>query len=183
PLAGARQPAQRAATLTRRHALSRAPGPQRRGRSAKGGSRRGRGAKAGWSRSRSYQRPKGLRVLDLRGTAGYPTPNPSADTMPHHLWRSHMSVLKRRALIGPLAVLLLLAACQTAGESPGASPGAEWSGASPSEGAAGSPVANVPDDQLTVAGHLTACIDIPYPPQEFFDEQGNPTGPDPDITP
>ena len=31
-----------------------------------------------------------------------------------------MSVLKRRALIGPLAVLLLLAACQTAGESPGA---------------------------------------------------------------
>ena len=93
-----------------------------------------------------------------------------------------MSVLKRRALIGPLAVLLLLAACQTAGESPGASTGAESSGASPSEGAAGSPVANVPDDQLTVAGHLTACIDIPYPPQEFFDEQGNPTGADPDIT-
>ena len=91
-----------------------------------------------------------------------------------------MSVLTRRALIGPVAALLLLAACQPAGESPGASTGTESSG--PSQGAAGSPVAEVPAEQLTVAGHLTACIDIPYPPQEFFDDEGNPTGADPDLT-
>lgn len=92
-----------------------------------------------------------------------------------------MSVMKRKALIGPIAVLLLLAACQTAGESPGASTGAESSGASPSEAAVSSPVATVPDDQLALAGILTTCIDIPYPPQEFFDENGDPTGADPDI--
>jgi polar amino acid transport system substrate-binding protein len=43
------------------------------------------------------------------------------------------------------------------------------------------PVAVVPSDQLVLAGHLVACIDIPYPPQEFFDDQGNPTGADPDL--
>jgi polar amino acid transport system substrate-binding protein len=40
----------------------------------------------------------------------------------------------------------------------------------------------VPTDQLAFEGILTTCIDIPYPPQEFFDEQGNPTGADPDLT-
>jgi polar amino acid transport system substrate-binding protein len=42
-------------------------------------------------------------------------------------------------------------------------------------------VATVPADQLVVAGHLTVCSDIPYPPQEFFDEAGNPTGSDIEI--
>jgi polar amino acid transport system substrate-binding protein len=92
-----------------------------------------------------------------------------------------MSVFTRRALIGPVAALLLLAACQTVAESPGASSGAESPGASPSEAAVSSPVATVPTDQLAFEGILTTCIDIPYPPQEFFDEQGNPTGADPDI--
>ncbi|MGA3030608.1 MAG: ABC transporter substrate-binding protein [Candidatus Limnocylindrales bacterium] len=42
-------------------------------------------------------------------------------------------------------------------------------------------VGTVPPDQLVVAGHLTVCSDIPYPPQEFFDANGNPTGSDIDI--
>jgi polar amino acid transport system substrate-binding protein len=40
---------------------------------------------------------------------------------------------------------------------------------------------SVPADQLVVAGRLTICSDIPYPPQEFFDAEGNPTGSDIDI--
>jgi len=39
----------------------------------------------------------------------------------------------------------------------------------------------VPTDQLILAGNLFICSDIPYPPQEFFDAQGNPTGSDIDI--
>ncbi|MGD0018083.1 MAG: ABC transporter substrate-binding protein [Candidatus Limnocylindrales bacterium] len=42
-------------------------------------------------------------------------------------------------------------------------------------------VGSVPAAQLVVAGHLTICSDIPYPPQEFFDANGNPTGSDIDI--
>ena len=42
-------------------------------------------------------------------------------------------------------------------------------------------VGTVPADQLVVAGHLTVCSDIPYPPQEFFDKDGNPTGSDIDL--
>jgi polar amino acid transport system substrate-binding protein len=53
--------------------------------------------------------------------------------------------------------------------------------ASASASAAGSPVATVPDDQLLFPGKLVVCIDIPYPPQEFFDDAGNPTGSDVDI--
>lgn len=87
-----------------------------------------------------------------------------------------MPVFARKATIGLVAALLLLAACQNASNSPSAS-----SGANPSEAAVSSPVATVPTDQLAFAGILTTCIDIPYPPQEFFDEQGNPTGADPDI--
>jgi polar amino acid transport system substrate-binding protein len=42
-------------------------------------------------------------------------------------------------------------------------------------------VGSVAADQLVVAGHLTICSDIPYPPQEFFDKDGNPTGSDIEI--
>ena len=87
-----------------------------------------------------------------------------------------MPVFARKATIGLIAALLLLAACQNASNSPGAS-----SGAGASEAAVSTPVATVPTNQLAFAGILTTCIDIPYPPQEFFDEQGNPTGADPDI--
>jgi polar amino acid transport system substrate-binding protein len=43
------------------------------------------------------------------------------------------------------------------------------------------PVAQVPSDALTQKGKLTVCTDFPYPPQEFFDDKGNPAGTDIDI--
>ena len=52
--------------------------------------------------------------------------------------------------------------------------------ASPSP-AAPSPVATVPAAELVDPGKLTICSDIPYPPQEFFDANGDPTGSDIDL--
>ncbi len=43
------------------------------------------------------------------------------------------------------------------------------------------PVAIVPAGALAQKGKLLICTDFPYPPQEFFDEQGNPQGTDIDI--
>jgi polar amino acid transport system substrate-binding protein len=51
----------------------------------------------------------------------------------------------------------------------------------PSGTPGGSPIGQVPADQLILPGKLVVCSDIPYPPQEFFDDQGNPTGSDIDI--
>jgi polar amino acid transport system substrate-binding protein len=42
-------------------------------------------------------------------------------------------------------------------------------------------VGSIPTDQLVTAGRLTMCSDIPYPPQEFFDKNGDPTGSDIDL--
>jgi polar amino acid transport system substrate-binding protein len=42
-------------------------------------------------------------------------------------------------------------------------------------------VATVPADQLVVSGKLTVCSDLPYPPQEYFDPNGDPIGADIDI--
>lgn len=93
-----------------------------------------------------------------------------------------MSVFTRRALIGLLAPLLLLAACQNASNSPSASSGgAASSGASPSEAASSAPVVTVPDDELILAGSLFVCIDVPYPPQEAFAPDGTIIGSDPDF--
>ncbi len=44
-----------------------------------------------------------------------------------------------------------------------------------------SPIASVPAAELVDPGKLTVCSDIPYPPQEFFDGNGDPTGSDIDI--
>jgi len=81
----------------------------------------------------------------------------------------------RKGAIGAIVALLILAACSAnTGTSPSTSVAA-----SPSTAA--SPVATIPTDQLKFAGKLVACIDIPYPPQESFDDQGNPQGSDVDI--
>jgi polar amino acid transport system substrate-binding protein len=92
-----------------------------------------------------------------------------------------MSLFTRRAAIAPVAALLLLAACQT-NASPSASAAGASQGASTAPSVAPSvaatPVAQVPSDQLTFAGKLVICSDIPYPPQEFFDADGNPVGSD-----
>jgi polar amino acid transport system substrate-binding protein len=84
-----------------------------------------------------------------------------------------MHLSPRKGAIGAIVAILILAACQA--NNAGASP------TPPSQSAAASPVATVPTDQLKFAGKLVACIDIPYPPQESFDDQGNPQGSDVDI--
>lgn len=42
-------------------------------------------------------------------------------------------------------------------------------------------VATIPADKLVQKGHLLICTDFPYPPQEFFDENGEPKGVDIDL--
>jgi polar amino acid transport system substrate-binding protein len=39
-------------------------------------------------------------------------------------------------------------------------------------------VATIPADQLLFEGKLVVCSDLPYPPQEYYDEAGNPIGSD-----
>jgi polar amino acid transport system substrate-binding protein len=95
-----------------------------------------------------------------------------------------MSVFTRRAAIAPVSLLLLLAACTGATNSPSASTPASVGGSTqPSvEGSATpSTVATVPDDELILAGSLFVCIDVPYPPQEAFAPDGTIIGSDPDI--
>ncbi len=53
--------------------------------------------------------------------------------------------------------------------------------APPTNTPAPSPMAQVPKDALTQPGKLTVCTDFPYPPQEFYDEKGNPSGIDIEI--
>lgn len=43
------------------------------------------------------------------------------------------------------------------------------------------PVAKVPSNALVQPGKLLICTDFPYPPQEFFDDKGNPAGTDIEI--
>jgi polar amino acid transport system substrate-binding protein len=43
------------------------------------------------------------------------------------------------------------------------------------------PVATIPADKLAQKNHLLICTDFPYPPQEFFDENGDPKGLDIDM--
>jgi polar amino acid transport system substrate-binding protein len=43
------------------------------------------------------------------------------------------------------------------------------------------PVAQISPDLLAQKTHLLICSDFPYPPQEFFDENGNPQGLDVDM--
>lgn len=44
-----------------------------------------------------------------------------------------------------------------------------------------STVATVPTDELVRPGRLVACMDMPYPPMQYFDEQGDPIGVDVDL--
>ena len=47
--------------------------------------------------------------------------------------------------------------------------------------AAPTPVAQIPPESLGQKARLLICSDFPYPPQEFFDENGNPQGLDVDL--
>jgi polar amino acid transport system substrate-binding protein len=77
----------------------------------------------------------------------------------------------------PASVAPSAAASSAASASVGASePAASASGVA--ESPAATVVATVPTDQLVTPEKLTICSDLPYPPLEYFDEQGNPTGSD-----
>jgi polar amino acid transport system substrate-binding protein len=101
----------------------------------------------------------------------------------------HQSMRRAAGLAG--AALLLVSACSPAATpSPTATPTAAPSvapsvaGGSPSAEASNPPssalasIAPVPSGQLIFSDKLVICSDIPYPPQEFFDDSGNPIGSD-----
>jgi polar amino acid transport system substrate-binding protein len=104
-----------------------------------------------------------------------------------------------RLAVTVVTVAITLAACSSSSASPSASsaaateaptaapsaaasaPASEAPSAAPSAAASASAVATVPADQLIFPGKLVVCSDIPYPPLEFFDDAGNPTGSDIEI--
>ena len=77
----------------------------------------------------------------------------------------------------------IVAACTGGGAASPTTPvaSATPSGESPSTAPVASIVASVPASELTLPGKLEICSDLPYPPDEFFDDQGNPTGSDIEI--
>jgi polar amino acid transport system substrate-binding protein len=101
-----------------------------------------------------------------------------------HIGGSSMDSHRRRgaALLG--AALFLVTACgggATTAPSIAATTAAGPTEVAASPTAAPSSVATIPSDQLVVAGQLNVCSDIPYPPLEYFDDQGNPIGSDMEI--
>ncbi len=70
---------------------------------------------------------------------------------------------------------MLLAACAPAATPAPSAPDATAAPAVPTA------VATIPADKLVQKNHLVICSDIPYPPMEFFDENGNPQGMDIEI--
>ncbi len=95
-----------------------------------------------------------------------------------------MFISPRKGAIGGIVAVLFLAACSNGGSSPSATVPASTTAsesAMASGSAAASPVATVPSDQLLFPDKLVICSDIPYPPQEYFDNNGNPIGSDIEI--
>ncbi|MGH2468091.1 MAG: ABC transporter substrate-binding protein [Candidatus Limnocylindrales bacterium] len=88
-----------------------------------------------------------------------------------------------------LGAILVVTGCSAAGSptgTPAPTPGPTGTPAgstapTATPAASATAVASVPDGQLIFAGKLVVCSDIPYPPQEFFDAQGNPIGSDIEI--
>lgn len=74
-----------------------------------------------------------------------------------------------------LSMLLLASCASDTGKSD--STGSSSATASPSQNL----VATVPQDELVLPGKLVACMDMPYPPMQFYDEQGNPIGIDVEL--
>ncbi len=92
----------------------------------------------------------------------------------------------RRAAALLSIVALVVGACGTgATSSPSAAPPTSPSSGTPPPTEAVTPaptfVATIPDDQLIVKGKLNVCSDIPYPPLEYLDDQGNPIGSDMEL--
>ncbi|HEX7951317.1 MAG TPA: ABC transporter substrate-binding protein [Candidatus Limnocylindrales bacterium] len=90
-----------------------------------------------------------------------------------------ISVPRRLAAIA--AITALVGACGGGTPAPATSGPGQSQTATTTPSVAPSPIAVVPDGQLAFAGKLLICSDLPYPPQEYFDDQGNPTGSDIDL--
>jgi len=75
---------------------------------------------------------------------------------------------------------LMLSGCASAPTAAPSAPAAT-AAATVAPTAAPTPVASIPADKLNQKGRLLICSDLPYPPQEFFDENGNPVGMDIDL--
>ncbi len=82
-------------------------------------------------------------------------------------------MLMRKHKVGAIALLaaaaLTLSACTTVPES------------SEAETPSADVVATIDSSALVRAGHLTTCMDMPYQPFQYFDENGDPTGVDIDL--
>jgi polar amino acid transport system substrate-binding protein len=101
----------------------------------------------------------------------------------------------RSAVALGLAAIVVLAACGSSSSSPSASGAASASARATARPATGAPtvepsesaepsrgaILSVSPDQLIFPDRLLICSDMPYPPMEFFDDAGTPTGVDIDI--
>lgn len=75
--------------------------------------------------------------------------------------------MKNIRLIVPIIILaLVISSCATT---------------TPTTSSASPTTSSALDQYLAIKGHLLICSDIPYPPQEFYDANGNPQGLDVDI--
>jgi len=96
-----------------------------------------------------------------------------------------------RSTIRTLAVLvaaatLIAGACSAVGSpSPSATATTTTPTTVPTAGPTATPeptlVATIPEDKLVFHGKLIVCSDIPYPPLEYLDDQGNPIGSDMEL--
>jgi polar amino acid transport system substrate-binding protein len=99
--------------------------------------------------------------------------------------------MSRTLRLATLAVgaLFVVTACSagataTPTTAPTSAAPSETASSAPSATAPASPTAaaiTVPAGQLIFDGKLVVCIDIPYPPQEMFDQSGTPIGSDVEI--
>jgi polar amino acid transport system substrate-binding protein len=82
------------------------------------------------------------------------------------MWRSPAVKVTRSSILTLAVAAGLLAACSTAGSSPSAAPSTAASVA-PSASASAAPSIPAPTSLIT-AGQLVDCVDIEYPPLEYF---------------
>jgi polar amino acid transport system substrate-binding protein len=96
---------------------------------------------------------------------------------------------QRRVATLLAATLFVVTACGSGTSSPSAAPtsaataAASTAPATPAATATPAPtfVATIPDDQLVFKGKLIVCSDIPYPPLEYLDANGDPIGSDMEL--
>ncbi len=85
------------------------------------------------------------------------------------------------ASAAPASAAASAAASAPASAAPAASAAASAAASTAASAAPAASIAAVPSGELLFPGKLVVCSDIPYPPQEFFDANGNPTGSDIEI--